>query len=103
MAEQPALDARRLVFLDETGSNVAMARRYGRSRRGQPVYGSIPHRRGKNLTVVGAVSATGGLVAWRAMDGAMTGARFLAFVSEALIPALTPGAHARRSRPATCS
>lgn len=69
-----------------------MTRRYGRSRRGRPVYGSVPHRRGKNLTVVGAVSATGGLVAWRAMDGAMTGERFLAFVVEALIPALTAGA-----------
>ncbi len=72
---QPSLDARRLVFLDETGSNVAMSRRYARSRRGHPVYGSVPHRRGQNLTVVGAISAAGGLVAWRAMDGAMTGAR----------------------------
>jgi len=80
-----------LVFLDETGSNVAMARRYARSKRGRPVYGSIPHNRGKNLTVVGAVSATGGLLAWQSYDGAMTGARFLTFVVEALIPALAPG------------
>lgn len=80
-----------MVFLDETGSNVAMTRRYARSKRGHPVYGSVPHRRGKNLTVVGAVSAAGGLVAWRSMDGAMTGARFLAFVTEALLPALGRG------------
>ena len=79
------------MFLDETGSNVAMARRYARSQRGQPAYGSVPHRRGKNLTVVGAISAAGGLVAWRSMDGAMSGERFLAFVVEALIPALAPG------------
>lgn len=68
-----------------------MARRYGRSRRGQPAYDSVPHDRGKSLTVVGAVSSAGGLVAWRSMDGAMTGARFLAFITEALIPALRPG------------
>ena len=68
-----------------------MTRRRARSRRGRPVYGSIPHNRGKNLTVVGAVSATGGLLAWRSYDGAMTGARFLAFVVEALIPALSEG------------
>ena len=83
------------MFLDETGSNVAMARRYGRSRRGRPVYGSVPLNRGPNLTVVGAARAAdggrGGLVAWRAMDGAMTGARFLAFVVEALLPALSGG------------
>lgn len=79
------------MFLDETGSNVAMARRYGRSRRGRPVYGSVPHRRGQNLTVVGAIRAGGGVVAWRAMDGAMTGERFLGFAVEALIPALAAG------------
>lgn len=68
-----------------------MTRRYGRSRRGCPVYGSVPHNRGKNLTVVGAVSAEGGLLAWRSSDGAMTGALFLAFVVEALIPVLRAG------------
>ena len=68
-----------------------MTRRYGRSLRGRPVYGSVPHNRGKNLTVVGAVSATAGLVAWRALDGGMDGAAFLSFVTEALIPALRPG------------
>jgi transposase len=85
------MEAERLVFLDETGSNVAMARRYGRAPRGRPVYGSVPHNRGKNLTVVAAISASGGLVAHRALDGAMTAAAFLAFVTEALIPALRPG------------
>lgn len=85
------LDASRLVFLDETGSNVTMTRRRARSRRGRPVYGAVPLNRGKNLTVVGAVRADGGLVAWRSMDGAMTGARFLAFVVEALLPVLKPG------------
>lgn len=91
MAEQPSLDARRLVFLDETGSNITMTRRRARSRRGCPVYAPVPLGRGKNLTVVGAVRADGGLVAWRTMDGAMTGDRFLAFVVEALIPALRQG------------
>lgn len=85
------MEADRFVFLDETGSNVAMARRYGRAPRGCPVYGSVPHNRGKNLTVVGAISASGGLLAHRAIDGAMTGAAFLAFVSEALLPRLRPG------------
>ena len=79
------------MFLDETGSNVTMTRRYGRSARGRPVYGSVPHNRGKNLTVVGAITAAGGLVAWRAIDGGMDGAAFLSFVVEALIPALRPG------------
>jgi transposase len=68
-----------------------MARRYGRSKRGRPAYGAVPHNRGPNLTVVAAVSAVGGVLAWRALDGAMTGAAFLAFAGDALIPALRPG------------
>ena len=79
------------MFLDETGSNITMTRRYGRALRGRPVYGSVPLNRGKNLTVVGAIRADGGLVAWRAIDGAMTGDRFLAFMVEALIPSLRAG------------
>lgn len=89
-AEQPALDGSRLVFLDETGSNVAMARRRGRSQRGERVYGSVPHTRGANLTVVGAISADG-VVCHRTLDGGMRGEAFLAFVTEALVPALRPG------------
>ncbi len=85
------MEAERFVFLDETGSSIAMARRYGRARRGQPVYGAVPHNRGKNLTVVGAISGTGGLLCHRALDGGMNGAAFLAFATEALIPALSPG------------
>lgn len=79
------------MFLDETGSNVTMTRRYARSPRGRPVYGAVPLNRDKNLTVVGAIRWGGGLVAWRAVDGAMTGDRFLAFVVEALLPALREG------------
>ncbi len=79
------------MFLDETGSNITMTRHVGRSRRGRPVYGSVPHNRGKNLTVVGAVSPSAGLVAWRTLDGGMDGAAFLSFVTEALIPALVAG------------
>jgi len=78
------------VFLDETGSNVAMTRRRARSPRGQRVYGSVPHSRGQNLTVVGAVSADG-VVCYRAIDGGMRGETFLAFVCEVLVPALNPG------------
>ena len=95
-AEQPTLDADRFVFLDETGgrtparSNVAMTRRRGRSPRGQRVYGSVPHRRGKNLTVIGAVSAAG-VVCHQAIDGGVRGETFLAFVREVLLPALRPG------------
>jgi hypothetical protein len=43
------LDASRFIFLDETGSNTAMARRYGRAPRGQRVDGPVPHGHWKTV------------------------------------------------------
>lgn len=90
MTAQPESEAAGYVFLDETGTTIAMTRRTGRALRGKRVYDAVPHRRGKNLTVVGAISAAG-LVCHRAIDGGMNGAAFLSFVREVLVPALRPG------------
>lgn len=48
-----------LVFVDEAGVNLAMSRRYARSLRGTRAYGDRPDGRGKNLTMIGAVSWQG--------------------------------------------
>ena len=90
LAGQAALDASRLVFLDETGSDITMTRTHGRAPRGKRLYGTVPHNRGKNLTVVGAISAEGVLCHW-ALDGGLRGESFLAFAVEVLIPALRRG------------
>jgi hypothetical protein len=55
----PAMEAhdgdlpRRLVFLDEAGSHIAMTRDYGRAPRGQRVLGSVPRNRGEVTTMIG--------------------------------------------------
>ena len=65
------------MFIDETWATTAMARRYGRARRG--------------TRVVGAALRTDGLTAPCVFDGAINGARFLAYVEQALAPTLRPG------------
>ncbi|PAP78112.1 transposase [Rubrivirga marina] len=90
-ARRPSLDARRLVFLDETGSHVAMARQHGRSRRGTRVVGYAPGGWGKNTTLTGTMTLDGLLVLDRRVGGGTTRARFLAVVREALVPVLRPG------------
>ncbi len=45
-----------LVFIDETGVNLAMTRRYARAIKGERAYGKCPNNRGKNVTLIGAVS-----------------------------------------------
>lgn len=52
-----------LVFVDETGSNLAMTRRYARSLKGTRVYGDCPEQRRSNITLVGAIAQEGMIAA----------------------------------------
>ncbi len=67
----------RLKFLDESGINRAMTRRYGRAPSGQRVVGSVPENRGPNTTIVGTLGLAG-VSAIATLEGAMNGARFQA-------------------------
>jgi len=88
--EAEDFDLRRLKFVDESGVNVAMTRLYGRAPRGERVVGSAPQNYGENVTMLGALSATG-LSALMTVDGATDGEVFAAFVREVLAPTLEPG------------
>lgn len=96
-ALKPTLDGTRLVFVDESGVDLSLRRRYAWSRRGAPAYGDVPVNRGKNQTLIAAVRLGGGLVASmartavRAVEGATTGDGFAAYVRHVLAPALRPG------------
>lgn len=88
--EAQDLDLRRLVFVDESGVNLAMTRLYGRAPRGERVVGSAPQNYGENVTMLGALSATG-LSALMTVGGATDGEVFTAFVREVLAPTLSAG------------
>lgn len=68
-----------------------MARRYAWSERGAPAYGDVPVNRGKNQTLICAVSAEGGLTAPMQVEGATTGDVFVAYARQVLVPTLRPG------------
>lgn len=67
-----------------------MARLYGRAPRGERCRAPVPHGHWKTTTFVGGLTLKG-VIAPMTIDGAMTGAAFLAYVEQVLIPALTPG------------
>jgi transposase len=79
-----------LVFLDETGANTAMQRTHGYAPRGKRVVAKTPLAGWRAVTFVGALTA-GGLVAPWALEGAMNGEWFLAYVEQVLVPTLRPG------------
>ena len=87
---QPDLDPDRLVFLDETAATTKMARRYGRGPRGQRCRIAVPHGHYKTTTITAALRATG-LIARTVFDGATSGLRFRAYVTDTLAPVLRPG------------
>lgn len=87
---QPALSAQRLVFVDETWATTAMARRYGRARRGRRVVAAVPHGHWKTTTFLAALRHDR-ITAPCVFDGAINGERFLAWVEQALAPTLRRG------------
>jgi len=80
-----------LVFLDEAGVNLALVRLYARALRGQRARGTRPQKRGKNVSMIGAI-ALQGIVASINILGAIDGLTFEAFVLQKLIPNLWKGA-----------
>ena len=89
-ARMPGLDPKKLVFIDETGANTKMTRRYGRAPRGERLVDAIPHGHWKTTTFVGALRADG-LTAPMVIDGAMNGDLFVAYTQQVLVPTLRPG------------
>lgn len=89
-AELAALDPAQLVFVDESGTNLAMTPRYGRAPRGQRVVGPAPRNHGPNTTLIAALRQDG-LPAAMTVEGAMDRDAFDVFVAQVLVPALTPG------------
>jgi transposase len=83
-------DPATLVFVDESGTNLAMTPRYGRAPRGQRVVGSAPRNHGPNTTVIAALSLTG-IPAAMTVEGAIDRLAFDAFVRQVLVPSLVPG------------
>jgi transposase len=82
----------RLVFLDGCGVLTNMARLWGRSPRGSRAVGLVPCGHWKRLTVLGALGI-GGMLATMSIEAATSGAVFLAYLDQVLLPEL------RRTKP----
>jgi transposase len=85
-----AHDPARLVFVDESGTNLAMTPRYGRAPRGQRVVGRVPRNHGPNTTLFAAMSQQG-ITAAMTLAGAADRDAFDIFVEHVLVPTLQPG------------
>jgi hypothetical protein len=80
-----------LVFIDESGVNLALTRFFGRSTKGQRAYSKSQNKRGANISILGAISQSG-ILAQCPIMGAADRITFEAFVSQKLVPKLGEGA-----------
>jgi len=85
-----SVDARKLVIVDETGSNIGLTPLYAWAPQGQRAYGSVPRNYGKNTTLLASLSLSG-MGAAMMLEGATDALAFECDVEEVLVPSLQPG------------
>ena len=84
-------DPRKLVFVDECGTNIGLTPLRSRAPKGKRAFGKAPRNRGKNTTLLASLSAEEGMGPAMAVEGATTTAVFEAYVEHFLAPALKEG------------
>ncbi len=84
-------DARRLVFVDESGFHTSMTRLRARAPRGERAYGKVPRNRGKNQTLIASITLQGGMGEAVSIEGATDAPLFETYVEEFLAPTLQAG------------
>jgi transposase len=82
--------AKDLIFIDESGVNLAMTRLYARSEKGQRARGAMPQP-GKNVSIIGAIGLEG-LITQATLLGSTDSLTFEAFIARRLVPKLWKGA-----------
>src|SRR5215472_12074476 len=84
------LDARKLVVIDECGSHIGLTPLYARAPKGKRVYGCVPRNRGKNTTLIAALTWSG-MGESMIIDGSANAVAFEHYIEEILAPSLTAG------------
>ncbi len=79
-----------LVFWDESGVNINLTRRYGRSQSSQRVVDHAPLNTPQSTTILSSIRLTGEKI-FTTYTGGTTGERFVAYLKETLIPTLRTG------------
>jgi len=84
------VDAKQLVVVDETGSNIGLTPLYGWARKGERAVGSVPRNYGKNTTLLASLSLQG-MGAALILEGSIDPLAFEHSIEQVLAPSLQPG------------
>jgi transposase len=84
-------DARRIVFVDESGFHTSMTRLRARAPKGERACGKVPRNRGKNTTLIASITLEGAMGESMTIEGATDAEAFEAYVEHFLAPSLCEG------------
>ena len=79
------------MFVDESGFHTSMTRLYARAPKGKRAYGKVPRNRGKNTTLIAAMTIEGAMGESMTIEGATDALAFEAYVEHFLAPTLKEG------------
>jgi len=85
-----SLDAHRMVFVDEMGTNISLSPLYAWAPKGERVHCSVPRNRGPNTTVLSSMTLEG-MGPALTVEGATTSVVFETYVEEVLAATLRKG------------
>ena len=85
-----AVDPRRLVFVDECGTNTSLSPMYAYAPKGRRAYAQVPRNRGANTTLLASMTLEG-MGPCPAVEGTTTAVVFEAYVEQVLSPSLRRG------------
>ena len=77
--------------MDESGFHTSMTRLRARAPKGKRAYGKVPRNRGKNQTLIAAITLQGGMGESMTLEGATDAEAFEAYVKHVLAPSLREG------------
>jgi transposase len=84
------VDSKRLIFVDESSTNVALTPRYARAPKGERAFGKAPRNWGKNVTLISSISVEG-MGASMSIEGSSDTDSFGRYMREVLAPHLEAG------------
>ena len=89
--QQKTMDQNHLIFLDESGVNLNMTRRYGRAIGKARVYDYVPLNTPRNTTLLSSIRIEDATMVHKEISGALNGVIFLEYIRNDLAPTLRQG------------
>src|SRR5215204_2919674 len=84
------VDPKRLIFVEESSTNIALTPRYARAPRGERAHGTAPKNWGKNVTLISSITPEG-MGPSMSIQGSSDTESFGLYMKNVLAPRLRPG------------